>query len=283
MILRARGFKKVTIIGVGLMGGSLGLAIKKSRIAREVAGMSQKKTSLDNALKIKAIDTAFTDIGKAVHNADMVVLATPVDTIIKMLALINPHLRRGCVITDIGSAKAEVVEAAEKTLRYPGLFVGSHPMVGSEKKGVLHARDDLFEKAVCIMTPTKKTNQAAKAKVKFLWSKIGANIKYLDPEEHDKVLSYVSHLPHLISYGLMEIVPKEFLQYASTGFKDTTRIAASSPQMWNDIFLANSSNIIKSLDEFVAQLSEFRKAIIEKDRKSLISYCSIAKEKRDVL
>ncbi len=283
MILRTRGFKKITIIGVGLMGGSLGLAIKKSRIAREVVGMSQKKSSLDNALQIQAIDTACTEVEEAVQNADMVILATPVETIIKMLSIINPYLKRGCVVTDIGSAKAEVVEAAERTLRYPGFFVGSHPMVGSEKKGVIHARDDLFENAMCIMTPTKKTSQVAKAKVKFLWSKIGANIKYLTPEEHDSIIAYISHLPHLVAFSIMETVPKEFLQYASTGFRDTTRIAASSPQMWNDIFLANSRNVLRSLDELVARLSDFRKAIIENDKKSLIAYCSSAKDKRELL
>ncbi len=283
MILRSHTFKRVTIIGIGLMGGSLGLAIKKHRIAKEVVGFSKKQASLTAAIKIKAIDSGFTDLEKAVRNADLVVLATPVSTIIKLFEKISPFLRRGCLVTDLGSAKADVVEAAEKILPFPKNFIGSHPLAGSEKQGVEYACDDLFKGAFCIMTPTKNTSQVAKGKVKHMWAKIGADVKLLHADEHDDILAYTSHLPHLLAFALMETVPKKHLSYASRGLKDATRLAASSPQMWNDICMVNSKNVLKSLDECVKHLFYLRKAITGQDEKSLMHHFSKAKEKRDSL
>ena len=235
-------FKRVTIVGVGMMGGSLGMAIKKHRLAREVTGLSHRQSALAQAMKNKAIDVACLDVKKATSNADLVVLAAPVDSIIKLFSTINSYLKRGCIVTDIGSAKAKIVEQGEKMLSAPAFFVGSHPLAGSEKKGVAHATADLFEGSTCIMTPTKTTNQVAKQKIKHFWTKLGMEVKLLSPEEHDEILAYVSHLPHLLAYGLMESVPEKYFEYASKGLKDTSRIAASSPQMWNDICMANTKN-----------------------------------------
>jgi len=281
MIIRSTIFRRVAIVGVGLIGGSLGMAIKKRRLAREVIGVSHRHAVLDAALKAEAIDAGFTDINKGIVNADLVVLAAPVHAIVKLLTTINPNLRRGCLVTDVGSAKFEIVEAAEKVLSNPNFFVGSHPLAGSEKKGVDHASADLFEGSLCIMTPTAKTNQMAREKIKHLWSKVGAKVKIISAEEHDEMLSYVSHLPHLLAYGLMETIPKESFEFASQGLKDTTRIASSSPQMWNDICMANSRNILKSLDELVQHLSSLRKAIVNRDQKSLTQHFTKAKENRD--
>jgi prephenate dehydrogenase len=274
-------FRRVTIIGVGFMGGSLGLALKKHQLAREIVGVSQRQTSLMTALKLNAIDLAETDVAKAVQNTDLIVLATPVQTILQFLPLIQQHVRRGCIVTDLGSIKAEIVETAERVLREPSFFVGSHPLAGSEKSGVEHARAELFENSVCIMTPTNLTNQVAKEKVKHLWTKLGAQVKFLSPAEHDEIFGFISHLPHLIAYGLMDSIPPQFLEHATQGFKDTTRIASSSPQMWNDIALSNSKNILKALDEFVRQLSTMRKAIIDRDQNTLVNVFTKAKEKRD--
>lgn len=283
MILNSWAFRKVVILGVGFMGGSLGLAIKKNRLAKEVVGVSQKQSTLLDAIKIKAIDTGLTEIPPAVNNADLVVLCTPVESIRKLLPVIAPHLKRGCIVTDMGSTKSDIVEEAEKIFPSSVFFVGSHPMVGSEKKGVDFAKESLFENAVCFMTPNKKTHHHAQERVSLLWSKLGMKIKYLTPEDHDKILAYVSHTPHVMVFGLMDIIPKEFLEYASTGLKDTTRIASSSPQMWNDICLANSKNVVNVLDELVKKLSELRKAIVDHDQNSLMDYFAKAKEKRDAL
>jgi prephenate dehydrogenase len=283
MLLRTYIFKRITIVGVGLMGGSLGMAIKKHSLAREVIGLSHRQNALTEALKNQAIDVALMDVKKAISNADLVVLAAPVESIIKLFTTINPYLKRGCIVTDLGSAKAKIVEKGEKILSAPSFFVGSHPLTGSEKKGVENARVDLFEGTTCIMTPTDKTNQIAKQKVKHFWTKLGMEVKFLTPDEHDETLAYVSHLPHLLAYGLMESVPTKYFEYASQGLKDTTRVAASSPQMWNDICMANSKNILNALDHCVELLAHFRKAIVSGDQKSLLSHFNKAQENRSQL
>ena len=265
------------------MGGSLGMAIKKYRLAGEVIGVSQRQTSLDDAIKNKAIDAGFTEVEKAIPQADLVVLAAPVETIIKLFSVINPRLKRGCILTDLGSVKGKIVEAAQKYLSNPDFFVGSHPLTGSEKQGVNHANPDLFVNSPCIMTPTEKTNPMAKQKIKYLWTKLGAQVKFLSYEEHDQILAYISHLPHLLAYGLMESIPQEYISYSAQGLKDVTRIAASSPQLWNDICLSNSKNILNALDELVKHLFYFRKAIIDRDAKNLIYHFTKAKEKRESL
>ncbi|MCA9408633.1 MAG: prephenate dehydrogenase/arogenate dehydrogenase family protein [Candidatus Omnitrophica bacterium] len=278
MILNPNMFKKVTIVGVGLMGGSLGLALKKYRLAKEIVGLSQSQESLHKAVEIKAIDVAETDVEKAVKNADLVVLAAPVESIIKLFSTINPHLKRGCIITDLGSAKTEIVEASKNVLSAPGFFVGSHPLVGSEKRGVEFSREDLFENAMCMMTPIKESNSIAKEKIKQLWTKVGAKIFILSPQEHDQILAYISHLPHLMAFGLLEIIPEKFLEYATAGLRDTTRIAGSSPQMWSDICMTNSKNILTALDQFVEILSDMRRSIMQQDKKSLLDHISKANE-----
>jgi prephenate dehydrogenase len=265
------------------MGGSLAMALKKHKIAKEVIGLSHRQTSLTYALKAKIIDRGETDIPKAVKNSDLVVLATPVDSITKLVASINPHLKRNCIVTDVGSVKGEVVEAAQEALSSPGFFVGAHPLVGSEKKGVTNASIDLFEGAQCIITPTSETNRGACERVRKLWTKIGAKVEVLTPQEHDTALAYISHMPHLLAFGLMDIIPKEHLIYATQGLKDTTRIASSSAQIWNDICLSNSKNTIKALDELIAQLASMRKAIVDEDSKTLMKNFKKAKEKRDTI
>ncbi len=258
------------------------MAIKKHRLAHEVVGMSQHHASLVHALKHHAIDKAFNDVKKAVQNADLVVLSTPVNTIMSLLPSISRFLKRGCIVTDVGSTKVSIVETAEKLFN-SAYFVGSHPMAGSDKKGSVYAIPDLFNHSLCIMTPTERTNKAAEEKVKIFWTRLGANVKVLSPMEHDKILAYISHLPHLIAYALIGMIPQEYLEYSAQGLKDTTRIAASSPQMWNDICMANSKNIIKSLDEMVKSLSVLRKQIVTRDEQNLVENFKKAKTKRDGL
>jgi len=273
-------FKKITIIGVGLIGGSLGMAIKKHKLARQVVGFSQKHSSLVTAMQSKAIDVASHDLRKALHNADLVILSTPVNTIINLLPKISRYLRRGCIVTDVGSTKTLIVEAAEKHLP-GGFFIGSHPLAGSEKKGAGFASAELFDNSVCILTPTDKVNRGAKEKVQTFWTRLGTTVKVLSPEEHDKILAYISHLPHLLAYGLMGSIPPGYLEFAATGLKDTTRIASSSPQMWNDICLANAKPLLGAVDELVKNLAVLRKAISNREEKTLTEYFQKSKEKRD--
>ena len=283
MLIRTHMFHRVTIVGVGLIGGSLGLAIKKNNLAREVVGLSHKHSSLTTAIKNNAIDVALTDQAKALQNAELIILATPVSTIISLLPTIGKCIRRGAFVTDVGSTKVEIVDAVQKYLPAPFFYVGSHPLAGSEKRGAEFARADLFENTTCIMTPIENTNQVVKEKVKHFWTKIGAQVKFMTPEEHDEILAYVSHLPHILAYSLMETIPSRSLEYAAQGYKDTTRIASSHPPMWHDICMSNSHKLLKSLDDLVKNLSLVRKAIGTKDHKTLIDFFTKAKEKRDAL
>ena len=281
--LRSFIFRKVTIVGVGLIGGSLALAMKKHKLAKEIVGVSQKQSTLEWALKNQVIDQACPDVKKAVTNADLVVLATPVGVISAMMSTIAPHIRRNCIVTDVGSTKTSIVNAAQSFLPNKTLFVGSHPLAGSEKRGVEHATADLFANSLCLLTATANTSRGAVARVKTMWTTVGCRVKSISCEEHDQVMAYISHLPHVLAYSLMEVVPTEYFEYAAQGLKDTTRVAGSSPQMWQEICLANGKNIIQSIDQVVGVLSTLRKAMAAGDQKILLDHFTNAKNRRDKL
>lgn len=273
-------FRRVTIVGVGLMGGSLGLALKKHRLVKEVVGFSPRQESVELALKSGAIDIGEKDLVKAVRNSDLVVLAAPVDSIIKLMKSIRPHLKRGALVTDLGSTKVQILEASETLLSQPNFFVGTHPMVGSEKQGVENASADLFNNAICIVTPTAITNATAIRKIQQMWTKLGANVKNFEPQVHDEIMAYVSHLPHVLAFGLASMIPDEYIENVPQSLNDMTRIAASSPQMWNDICLSNSFHLVKSIDQIVNELSVLRLAIVQKDSKKLMDYFTKSRDKR---
>ncbi len=276
-------FRKVAVIGVGLIGGSLARAMKKQRLAREVVGFSQRPTSLDWALKNGVIDSGHQDVRKAVHDADLVILATPVGIIPTMFATIAPHLRRGSIVTDVGSTKTSIVNAARQSLPNSVFFVGSHPLAGSEKTGVENSQENLFQGSLCLMTPTDQTHKMAVERVKRLWVRLGANVRILSPEEHDKILANVSHVPHVLAFALMQSIPPQHLEFGGPGFKDMTRIAGSSAQMWNDVCMANSTNVINGIDELVQKLAFIRKAVNTNDQKQLLNFFKEAQTKRENL
>lgn len=278
---RSTLFDKVTIVGVGLIGGSIGMAIKKHKLAKKVVGLSHRQTSLNKAKEMGAIDEGLIDVASAIKGADLVILATPVEWIIKMLPQINPHLKRSCIVTDVGGTKEEIMTAAHNTLSNPVNFIGSHPLAGSEKKGVEFSSADLLQNALCIITPTKNTYQGAKDKIKTLWTKIGCRVKPMTPAEHDEILAFVSHMPHLVAYSMVESIPDQFLSYAPKGLRDTTRIAGSDPELWKDICLTNSHSVIKSIDAVVKSLALIRKSIIDLDEKTLVDHFTKAKAKRE--
>ncbi len=280
---RSTLFDKVTIVGVGLIGGSIGMAIKKHKLAKKVVGLSHRQTSLNKAKEMGAIDEGLVDVAQAIKGADLVILATPVDWIIKMLPVINPHLKRSCMITDVGGTKVEILAAAQNVLSNPSNFIGSHPLAGSEKKGVDFAVADLLQGALCIMTPNKNTNQQTKERIKTLWTKIGCNVKSMTAEEHDEVLAFVSHMPHLVAFSMIESIPDQFLSYAPRGLRDTTRIAGSDPELWKDVCLTNSRYVIKSIDSIVKSLSLIRKSIIDRDDKTLVDHFTKSRAKRESL
>lgn len=280
-------FQKITIIGVGLLGGSIGLAARKHRLAGEIAGYVRREKSIVDCEKSGAMDYATTDLLAAVSNADLVILCTPLAQMRTLTEQFLPALKRGAIVTDVGSVKADIVRELESVVAKAGAhFVGSHPMAGGEKMGVLAARSDLFATAVCVVTPTKKSNKTAVGKVERFWKSLGARTLKLDASQHDLLVSRSSHLPHVVAAALAGLVldPKQSKQLSglcATGFRDTTRIASGSPEMWRDITLANRKNIANSVDAFVAELKKFQTLLKNGDAASVEKFFTIAKERRD--
>ncbi|MBF0331961.1 MAG: prephenate dehydrogenase/arogenate dehydrogenase family protein [Candidatus Omnitrophica bacterium] len=283
MIFNRHMFRRAAIIGTGMIGGSLALALKKHGLVGSIIGVSRQEASLKTAVEMKAIDESTMDIHKAIQGADLVILAAPVKVILDNIEDISKHLRRGCIVTDVGSTKLSIVDLAEKHFPPHVMFVGSHPMAGSEKSGISHANADLFKGAACIMTPTAKTNRMARDKVKQLWTIVGAQVKLMEPAAHDEALAYVSHLPHMLAFSLARAIPEAFLEHGAIGLKDTTRLAGSSSKMWSDICISNYRQVIKAIDESVKSLADIRKAVVAKDEQELVQIFNQAKTKREIL
>ena len=280
-------FQKITIVGVGLLGGSIGLAVRKHHLAKEVAGYARREKTIAEAEKIGALDYATTDLLAAVSGADLVILCTPLAQMSALTKQFLPALKRGAIVTDVGSVKAEVVRELESLVAKAGAhFVGSHPMAGGEKMGVLASKADLYTNAVCVITPTKKSNTAAVRKVEGFWKSLGARTLQLNAAQHDLLVSRTSHLPHVVAAALAGLVldpkhPKSQVGLCATGFRDTTRIASGSPEMWRDIALANRKNISQSVDAFVGELKKFQAALKKGDAKAVENFFAVAKERRD--
>lgn len=274
-----RLFNKVAIVGVGLIGGSLAGAIKKKRLTREIIGVSRHRKTLLLAKKNRVIDRGSQDI-RLIKDADLVILATPVSTILNLAPKITRLIKKDCIVTDVGSTKQEIV--SKLTSIFPK-YVGSHPLTGSEKQGLVNANPDIFKDSICILTHLKNTDEGAQKKIKRLWSALGARVVFLAPATHDKILSFVSHLPHIAAFSLIATIPQQYLPLASTGLKDTTRIAASGSQLWCDVFLSNQKNMIKAIELFQNNLSRIKSAIIHKDKRVLSLILKAAKRKRDIL
>ncbi len=280
-------FRKITIIGVGLLGGSIGLAARKRRLAKEIAGYARREKTIAECEKNGAVDYATTDLLAAVSGADLVILCTPLAQMRSLTEQFLPALKRGAIVTDVGSVKADVIrEICGLVRKAGGHFVGSHPMAGGEKMGVLAAKADLYANAVCVITPTKNANAAAVRKVEQFWKSLGARTLRLDAAKHDLLVSRTSHLPHVAAAALAGLIldpkhPKSQVGLCATGFRDTTRIASGSPEMWRDIALANRKNVSQSLDAFVGELKRFQAALKKGDAKSVEKFFATAKERRD--
>jgi prephenate dehydrogenase len=285
--LHAVLFRKIAIIGVGLLGGSIGLAVKRRRLARQTAGFVRRAASLKDCEKAGAVDFATTDLLAAVWDADLVILCSPLAQMRPLAVRLLPALKPGAIVTDVGSVKAGVVGELESLIAKSGAhFVGSHPMAGAEKTGVGAARENLFENAVCVVTPAKKTNRPALKKVERFWKALGSRVVELTPETHDTLVSRSSHLPHVVAATLANLIlnpsqPKLQAELCANGFRDTTRIASGSPEMWRDIALANRKNLAKSLDAFVADLRKFQRLVKKGDAKAIAAFFETAKQRRD--
>lgn len=280
-------WNKITLVGVGLLGGSLGLALRRRQLTNEIAGYVRREASLQDCERAGVTDFATTDLLAAVSGAELIVLCTPLAQMQPLVRQMLPALKRGAIVTDVGSVKGSVVRELESLVRKAGAhFVGSHPMAGGEKQGVLAARADLFECAVCVVTPTRNTSPGALRKVESLWKSVGARLLRTSPDDHDALVSRSSHLPHLVAATLANLVldpkhPQEQAKLCATGFRDTTRIASGSPEMWRDIALTNRKEIARTLTGFIAELTKFQSALKRNDAKAIARFFTTAKQRRD--
>jgi prephenate dehydrogenase len=262
-------FGKIAIFGVGLIGGSFALALKKAGAVREVAGVGRSAAALERARELGLIDVACANVADAVSGADLILVAAPVAQTEAILSSILPHLEASTVITDAGSTKCDVVLAARKALGERVVqFVPGHPIAGREQNGPDAAIVDLYAGKKAVLTPLAENRPADVERVAEAWRLCGAIIHRLQPEDHDRVFAAVSHLPHLLAYALVDDIARKphadlLFQYAASGFRDFTRIAGSSPEMWRDISLANQSALLGELDAYMDRLKQLRGLLAE--------------------
>jgi len=279
--------KRLCIIGVGLIGGSLAKDLKRKGLSDEVIGCSRRRENLERARELGIIDAYELDPAKAVQGADMVVLAVPLGAMPGVLTSVRSGLDTQAVLTDVGSAKSSVLQAVQAAFGViPENFVPAHPIAGTEYSGVEAAVDGLYEGHRVILTPVAETRPAATLRVRDMWQAVGAEVLEMDPAHHDEVLAATSHLPHMLAYTLVDMLGRmeervEMFRYAAGGFRDFTRIASSDPQMWHDICIANRDALLGAMEHFQADLGVAIEAIRDGDGKSIKALFERAKALRD--
>lgn len=280
-------WQKVTLIGVGLLGGSLGLAIKQRGLAGTVQGYVRRRESILECEQAGAVDRATSDLAEAVSGADLVVFCTPIARMRELAEKMVPVLRKGCIVTDVGSVKGSVVNQMEPLFASAEAeFIGSHPMAGAEKMGVSAARPDLFTRSLCVITPTENSSVEATRAVTDFWQALGARVLELSPELHDELTARSSHLPHLaaavLAHGVLDPArPKHQSMLCANGFRDSTRVASGSPEMWRDISLANRRNLAGALEGFIQDLQRFQAALEEENAAFIQQFFEEARRRRE--
>lgn len=276
-------FETLAIVGVGLLGGSLGLAAKARGLVGRVVGVGRDPAKLATALELGAIDEAHAEFADAIPDADLVVVCTPVDLIPRHVREAADLASPGCILTDVGSTKARIVAEVGNRLPAQVAFVGSHPMAGSEKKGPGHAVAELFVNRATIVTPTADSDPNAVERLRRFWEGVGSRVVTMSPEEHDRAVANVSHLPHAVAAALAGTVDPAYLPVSAGGFRDTTRIAAAAPAIWEPIFRTNRAEVLAGCARFAARFEEFRKLLEADDGPGLIRWLNEGKKVRDAL
>lgn len=282
----AQSFKKIVIFGVGLIGGSFALALRRAGVVSEVVGFGRGAATLEQARQLGILDRIGDDVAREVHDADLVLLATPVAQMADIFARIGPHLGAQTLVTDGGSTKSDVVAAARANLGARiEQFIPAHPIAGAEKSGAAAAQADLFQGKKVVLTPLPENSKVAAARVRSAWEWCGANVSELTAQQHDEVFAAVSHLPHLLSFALVHDLAQrdnrdQLLAFAASGFRDFTRIAASSPEMWRDICLANREALMRELQQYAAELHVLHQALENNDAAKLEEIFGLAREVR---
>jgi prephenate dehydrogenase len=279
--------RQLTVVGLGLLGGSVAKAARVQGLAQKIVAVGRNRRGLEVARSEGTLDGATTELTEGVATADWVVLATPVATLETVLTELWPRVPEDVTITDVGSAKATIVRTAERlAAERPRAFVGSHPMAGSEQSGYAAARANLFQDATVVVTPTERSDPDAVKRVTAFWERLGARVTALDPDVHDAHVALVSHLPHLVAYALVDAVGRgatASLEIAGRGFKDTTRIAASAPQVWREIFLTNRRALDAAVAHFQMALADLEALVARGDAGALDRRLAEIKALRDGL
>ncbi|MBI5917837.1 MAG: prephenate dehydrogenase/arogenate dehydrogenase family protein [Nitrosomonadales bacterium] len=279
-------FGKIVIFGVGLIGGSFALALRRAGVVAEVVGFGRSVATLEQAKQLGILDRIGAEVAHEVHDADLVLIATPVAQMPELFARIAPHLGAATLVTDGGSTKGDVVAAARANLGDKlGQFIPAHPIAGAEKSGAGAALADLYQGKRVVLTPLVENSAGAVARVRQAWEVCGANVSELTPEQHDRVFAAVSHLPHLLSFALVHDIAQRderdlLLSFAASGFRDFTRIAASSPEMWRDICMANRTALLDELGRYQQELAVLHQALAETDATKLEEIFSLARTVR---
>jgi cyclohexadieny/prephenate dehydrogenase len=261
-------FDTVAFIGIGLIGASLSLALKRHGLARRTLATSRRQETLDTAMRLGIVDAVSTDIGEVVKDADLVMVCTPVGVCGAVVAAAAAHLKPGAIVSDVGSVKSAVIRDVKPHLPEGVAFIPGHPLAGTEFSGPEAGFAELFEGRWCVLTPLPETPAAALEAVAAMWRAVGSNVDCMDPEHHDQTLAITSHLPHLIAYTIVGTaadlatdIKQEVIKYSASGFRDFTRIAASDPVMWRDIFLNNREAVLGILQRFTEDLTAMQRAI----------------------
>jgi prephenate dehydrogenase len=279
-VIILKKLRQVTVIGLGLLGSSITLGISRNSSGIKTAGYSHRAITRRRARRLGVADMIFDDICKSVAQADIVILATPVCTFEEIFKTIAPALKTGCIVTDVGSTKVLPHKWAKKILPENVYYAGSHPIAGSEQRGVELGRDDLFNGSGCIITKDAATNPSAVKILKKFWSSLGCRVSTMTPGRHDKILGNVSHLPHALATAMLNASDTKQLQFCGKGFMDTSRIASGPANIWADIFHTNSANICNGLDGIIKELLKIKKAVKLKDKKQIEKLLVLARQKR---
>ncbi len=279
--------KQLSLIGIGLIGGSLAAGLRTVGQVERVTACARRQETLDTARYLELIDDGSTDMAQAIAGADMIVLAVPMGAYRDVFAALKPIWPEHAVVTDAGSSKLSVIEDAKAVFgQLPDNFVPGHPVAGTEKSGPAAAIADLFRHRRVILTPEAQTSAAAVQAVQAMWESVGARVHYMSAQHHDEILALTSHLPHVIAYQLIETLARlddqrEVFSFAAGGLKDLTRIASSNPQMWTDIMMANQGAVTDSLDRYIADLQALRALLASGDAERVLAHFERAKSARD--
>ena len=269
-------FKKICIIGCGLIGSSIARAIKKKKLSNKIVSSNRSEITNKRVLKLNIVDDSSSDIKKMVRESNLVIIATPLSSYKDVIFKIKNSLKNGAILTDVGSVKKKAISLIEKNIPKNISWISSHPIAGTEESGPDSGFADLFKNRWCILTPSNQTKDKDIKLLELFWKKIGSRVDIMDAKQHDYILSITSHIPHLIAYNIVHTTlnvkkkkNRDIIKYSAGGLRDFTRIAASNPIMWRDIFIQNKENMSKMIDKFIENLKDLKKAIKNKNEKKL--------------